>query len=293
MKTRSTARTPFASGTVAAVAALSALGALGALGVAVPMPAAASTAVVWDNGTTTGSPDAYAPRPALSLSKLYLGYWVLHHGAPEDKAKVEQMIRYSDDGIAFQLDRRYPNAIDDVARQFDLPATNRRGHWGNATTSANDVARFVQAIRFDPVAEPIMRGMRDAAPIAADGFHQDYGTSRLPGAQGTKFGWSDDRRSATGTVSFGDRWSASALTYGDARANTNEALRDIRLDPPGPAPSRFPGGGPSGPSAPTIQLGPWSLPAVYVRDLLAPFLPPQVLGLIPAGLLVPVGSSSK
>lgn len=58
-----------------------ALTAAAALAAGTPGDAAASTAVVWDNGVTTGSPDLDAPRPSLSLAKLYLGYWVLYHGA--------------------------------------------------------------------------------------------------------------------------------------------------------------------------------------------------------------------
>lgn len=263
-----------------------ALTAAAALAAGTPGDAAASTAVVWDNGVTTGSPDLDAPRPSLSLAKLYLGYWVLYHGAPGDKAKVEEMIRFSNDAIASALDVRYPQAIDEIARDFHLTATKRHGRWGSTSTSAHDVARFIQEIRNDPVAAPIMAGMRTAAPVAADGYLQNYGTSRLPGAQGTKFGWSDDRYTATGTVSFGNGWSAAALTYGDAGANTAEALRDIDVtNRPGPVapPPQAPAEGP------TILLGPWRLPAISVRDLLSPYLPEEFVRLIPVDWLLPVG----
>ncbi|WP_234947950.1 hypothetical protein [Corynebacterium sp. CNCTC7651] len=257
-----------------------------------PAPAGASTAVVWENGAHNGSPDANAPRPSLSLSKLYLGYWVLRHGAPADKARVEHMIRVSDDGIATQLDARYPNAIDDVARQFGLTATARNGYWGNSVTSAYDVARFIQAVRWDPVAAPIILGMRTAAPVAADGSPQNFGTSRLPGAQGTKFGWADDPNSATGSVSFGPGWTAAALTLGGPQANTDEALRDIHVAAPG-APGSGGPGGPGEPGGPlTMQLGSSTVPALPLRDLIAqlvPGLPPQILAYIPADWLVPVG----
>lgn len=140
-----------------------------------------AVAVYHPDGSWTGSLDAHQPRAALSLSKLYLGYWVLQHGAPVDKAQVEHMIRVSPDSIAAHLDRRYPQAIDAVARQFGLTNTARRGRWGNTATSAYDAAKFVERIRRDPLAAPIIRGMRTASPIAQDGFRQDYGTSRLPG----------------------------------------------------------------------------------------------------------------
>lgn len=261
-----------------------------ALAAGTAVEAGASTAVVWDDGTTTGSPDLDAPRPSLSLAKLYLGYWVAYHGAPGDQAKVEQMIRFSDDAVASALDVRYPQAIDEIARDFGLTATVRHGRWGATTTSAHDVARFIHEIQPDPVAFPILDGMRTASPVAADGFHQDYGTSRLPGAEGTKFGWSDDRRSATGTVSFGEGyghgWTAAALTYGDAGANTAEALRDIHLDG---GPREAPDARASQSDGPTIQVGPWRLPAKSARELLAPYLPKEILRLIPADWLLPVG----
>ena len=248
-----------------------------------PAPAAAASgavasAVVRQDGSVHGSHDADAPYPALSLVKLYLGYWVLRNGAPEDAARVEHMIRVSDDRVASDLDRKYPQAIDEVARQFGLTATARRGYWGQSTTSASDVARFVHSIQHDPVAAPIIRGMRTVAPVAADGFPQHFGTALLPGAQGSKFGWSDDRVSATASVSFGDGWTAAAMTYGDTRANTAEALGDINL--PDSAPGAL---------GLSIQLGPWRVPAVTLRSLLAPYLPAEMVRLIPAHILVPVG----
>ena len=40
---------------------------------------------------------------------------------------------------------------------------------------------------------------------------------------------------------------------------------------------------------PTILLGPWRLPAISVRDLLAPYLPEEFVRLIPVDWLLPVG----
>lgn len=231
-----------------------------------------SLALVHHGGSTEVSFNGYEGRPALSLSKLYLGYWVLYHGAPHHKAMVEQMIRYSDDNIATMLDRAYPQAIDAIAHDFGLRATRRNGHWGNASTSAADAARFVNAIRTDPVAAPIMRGMEHAAPVAADGFPQNYGTSRLPGVQGTKFGWSDDRRSATGTVSYGPGFAVSVLTYGDAAANTADALYGIL---PTPEPVHVAVAMPAGPAV-----------AVRVVDLLPPQVPQALRVLIPRNWVV-------
>lgn len=235
-----------------------------------------AVAVYHPNGSWTGSPDAHQARPALSLSKLYLGYWVLRHGHPGDKAQVEHMIRVSSDGVAAQLDRKYPHAIDAVARDFGLQNTARRGRWGNTATSAYDVAKFVSMIRNDPVAFPIIQGMRTAAPFAQDGFPQDYGTSRLPGAEGTKFGWSDDRSSYTATVSFGPGWTAAAMTVGDKGANTHDAL--ALIDP------NLPWGAPS-----TSSVGPYSVPLRPLREVLPPQVPYQIRDAVPPHILVPAG----
>lgn len=235
-----------------------------------------AVAVYHPNGAWTGSPDAHQQRRALSLSKLYLGYWVLRYGAPHEKAQVERMIAVSSDSIAGTLDRAHPQAIDAVARQFGLANTYRNGRWGATRTSAYDVAKFVSMIKSDPVAQPIIRGMRYAAPVAQDGFRQDYGTSRLPGAEGTKYGWAGDRRSATATVSFGPGWVAAALTYGDAAANTHDALRWIGPEV-GPVMS---------------SAGPFRAPAAPLRDVLPPQIPPHIKDMVPRDIVVPTGPIS-
>lgn len=75
------------------------------------VPGRTQVAIQYTDGTRAGTANAHESRPALSLSKLYLGYWVLKYGAPEDKAQVFEMIRVSHDGIASNLDARYPQAI--------------------------------------------------------------------------------------------------------------------------------------------------------------------------------------
>ncbi|MEK0371699.1 hypothetical protein [Corynebacterium mastitidis] len=182
-------------------------------------------------GPTIATANASESRPALSLSKLYLGYWVLAHGSPEDAARVENMIRYSEDHTASALDARYRQAIPEVIAQFGLGDTHYNGFWGNTTTSTNDVAAFLEATRNDPVAQSLFEGMRTAAPFAADGYAQDYGTARLPGVLGTKFGWADDR-SAHATASFGPGFSIAANTYGPPEQLTRDVQGAVVPDSP-------------------------------------------------------------
>ncbi|WKD56652.1 hypothetical protein CAPI_00325 [Corynebacterium capitovis DSM 44611] len=188
-------------------------------------------AVYHPDGTWTGSSAAKEERAALSLAKLYLGYYVLNHGTDEEKNLVEYMITYSDDGYAEILDETYPEAIDSVAADFDLEDTYRNESWGRSVTSAYDVAKFVASILSDSSARPLIDGMRNQSETASDGFHQVFGTALLKNAEGTKTGWSNDEESETGSVSFGssgmETWVAAALTNGDAAANTADALRGI------------------------------------------------------------------
>ena len=94
------------------------------------VPARTQITVRHDSGATVSTANAHESRPALSLSKLYLGYWVLKYGAPADKARVEHMIRVSDDNVATDLDRRYPQAIPSTIHEFGLRETHYTGYWG-------------------------------------------------------------------------------------------------------------------------------------------------------------------
>lgn len=186
-------------------------------------------AVVYDDGTEVDSANAHQPREAMSLAKLYLGHWVLHHGAPEDQALVENMIRFSDDGVATTLDRKYPQAIPETISAFGLGETSYNGYWGDTTTSVSDVARFLQAIRNDAASQPIINGMSTASPIAGEGYVQNYGTSQIKGVQGTKYGWSDDR-SVNGTASIGPGYTIAIITFGTAADATSDALGAVTDD---------------------------------------------------------------
>lgn len=181
-------------------------------------------AVVHPDGRISISPQAEEARPALSLAKLYLGYWVLYHGTKQEKAQVKEMVAKSDDGIAGRLDAKYPHAIDEIADDFDLKTTRRGSHWGNTQTSARDMATFIAEIIWDPTAKPMFQGMEAQSAVAADGFIQGFGTARLGDVKGSKMGWSDDRSGATGSVSYGkvgqDTFAVAALTLGSAYQNT-------------------------------------------------------------------------
>lgn len=188
-------------------------------------------AVVHPDGRVSISPAAEEQRPALSLAKLYLGYYVLYNGTGKEKSEVKQMIINSDDVIASQLDRKYPEAIDTIAKDFDLEQTTRSGYWGKSLTSARDVATFVAAIVWDPVAKPLFDGMAQQEEVAADGFIQGYGTARLGKVKGSKMGWADDRKTATASVSWGEigseTWAVAALTTGSAYHNTVDTRMGI------------------------------------------------------------------
>ncbi|MHA2787769.1 hypothetical protein ACXZ66_01260 [Corynebacterium sp. S7] len=180
--------------------------------------------LVHSDGTVEASENAEESRPSLSLSKLYLGYWVIYNGSDEHKDQVEEMLRLSNDDMASEMDAAYPEAIDEVAEDFGLENTYRNGYWGVTRTSALDVATFIAEIRWDPRAKPIFEAMSDSAQYAHDGFAQDYGTSQLPGVKGTKFGWSNDHET-TATVSFGKEWTAASMTFGDTSAITKDTLK--------------------------------------------------------------------
>ena len=188
-------------------------------------------AVVHPDGRISMSANAEEPRPALSLAKLYLAYYVLYNGTAEEKSQIPEMVATSSDLIASQLDRKYPEAIEQIAEDFDLKATVRSGYWGQTQTSARDVATFISSIVWDPKAKPLFAGMKDQSAVAADGFIQGFGTARMDNVKGSKMGWTDDRASATGSVSWGEigdeTWAVAALTYGTAYENTVDVRHGI------------------------------------------------------------------
>ncbi|MDO4910713.1 MAG: hypothetical protein Q3972_03095 [Corynebacterium sp.] len=227
------------------------------LGLAAPaaaqVPARTIFYMAYDDGTVVSYGNPAERIPTQSQSKLLLGYYVLTHGTEAEKTQVEPMIAVSSDYWAGVFDRRYPQAIDTVAREWGLTGTSRGRSWGWATTTALDMARMMQIIRQDPLAAPLRWGMEHAAAVAADGYPQDYGTATIPGVRGTKFGWSDEGDTNI-TASYGDGWVAVANTYGTApeqTADVQAALPAVLGEAAPETAENF-----------TISLGRFEIPAV-------------------------------
>lgn len=246
------------------------------------VPPRTSVSVIDAGGALISSPAGSQPRSSLSLSKLYLGYWVLRNGDIADKGMVNEMIRSSHDGIATTLDRKYPHAINAIIGEFRLRDSSYRGFWGTTLTSTNDVARFVHAIRFDPIALPLIDGMTRPAPVAADGYPQNFGTATLPGVMGTKFGWAD-ARNAHASVSFGAGFVVAAHTKGSAADHTADVQASVTVGPQLPV------------ATPPVMmpLVPGSSPEIPMLNgsqIKAEFgcaAPPEVMNLIPNEIHVP------
>ncbi|WP_448619356.1 serine hydrolase [Geodermatophilus sp. URMC 65] len=153
---------------------------------------------------TAGNELADRPFPTASLVKLFLAADVLHRArtggvalTPADRAELEVMIRSSNDPAASDLWVRFggAQAVRDVAVRYGLTDTappRRWGQWGETTTTAADLARFLTrlpVIAHPDDAEALLGWMRTATPIASDGFDQEFGVfGTLPGAA-VKQGW--------------------------------------------------------------------------------------------------------
>jgi hypothetical protein len=153
---------------------------------------------------TAGNELADRPFPTASLVKLFLAADVLHRArtggvalTPADRAELELMIRSSNDPAASDVWVRFggAQAVRDVAVRYGLTDTappRRWGQWGETTTTAADLARFLTrlpVIAHPDDAEALLGWMRTATPIASDGFDQEFGVfGTLPGAA-VKQGW--------------------------------------------------------------------------------------------------------
>lgn len=173
------------------------------------------TLINLETGEVTGTATQRFARPALSLVKLYLAYYVIAHGDVEDHYAAAAMVSDSNDRTAQNLAEKYPDAIEQVAEEFDLFSTRAGERWGASRTSTYDVATFIAALRSESPSHPVLVAMALADPVAADGYKQDFGTAVLPGEIGTKWAWSD-AQDLHSTVSFGENWVAAAAVSGDA-----------------------------------------------------------------------------
>lgn len=178
-------------------------------------------------GIGWGTANENEPRSALSMSKLYLADYALRHGdgSAEDRLNAERMIRYSDDAAADAVEAKYPQAITAIAAEYGLEETRPgTGGWGTSTTSTADIADFLTAKQTTDPTSPILGWMATAAPTAADGTRQDWGTSELPGVQGSKWGWSDMAPPEVASASFGPGFSVAAHTRGGPADQTTDVL---------------------------------------------------------------------
>ncbi len=158
----------------------------------------------WMPAPTLSGPAAERPFPTASLVKLFVAADLLHRAragalvldAP-DLGRLGAMMRSSDDAAASALWVRHGGGrmVSDVAARFGLTGTAppaRPGQWGQAVTTARDVAVFLA--RLPVLAHPddaavLFWWMAEATPVAADGYDQRFGLLALPGGVAAKQGW--------------------------------------------------------------------------------------------------------
>ncbi|MFD3702762.1 hypothetical protein ACFWUP_06405 [Nocardia sp. NPDC058658] len=117
--------------------------------------------------------------------------------------------------------------------EYGLGDTHAGAHWGYTTTSVADLVEFIAAEQHTDPTSPILDWMAGAGAVADDGTEQNWGTARLPGVQGTKWGWSDrGTPAAVASVSFGPGFVVAAITYGTPEpqtADVTEAITPLML----------------------------------------------------------------
>jgi CubicO group peptidase (beta-lactamase class C family) len=176
-----------------------------AAGTELPVRAVEARAVRVARRSADNGQVAQRPFPAASMVKLFLAEDVLHRArtgaltlTPADLLLLAEMIRRSDDPAASAVWVRFDGAraVRDVAARYDLVGTEpplRPGWWGEAMTTARDLARFLSllpTLAHPEDAATLTDWMRGATPIAADGFDQRFGLfGVLPGEPAVKQGW--------------------------------------------------------------------------------------------------------
>ncbi|WP_280399005.1 hypothetical protein [Nocardia carnea] len=195
------------------------------------VPDRSAVSVRGPNGLRWGTANEYETRSALSMAKLYLADYALSHGdgSAADRADAERMVRVSDDAAAETIAAKYPQAIGAVAAEYGLRQTTPGGGWNSSTTSTADLADFLAAKQARDPGSPILAWMATAPPTAADGTPQNWGTARIPGVQGSKWGWSDVPPPEVASASFGPGFTIAAHTRGspdDQTADVAQALAE-------------------------------------------------------------------
>lgn len=172
------------------------------------------------DGFHAGTATERFARPALSLGKLYIADYVMRNGTDTEVYQAVEMIRSSDNEMANELYAEYPESIAETADRYGLLSTRSHERWGYSVTSTYDVVTFIAALMEEDRTHPILVAMAASEDVAADGYEQDFGTAVLPGALGTKWGWSDDRQLHS-SVTFGADWVAAAAVTGAAEDLTS------------------------------------------------------------------------
>ncbi len=196
-----------------AAAALAGFGPVGSLVAAVrpaqsaEPPGTTADAVARGSVGSWSTGDVDRPVPTASLVKLYLAEGILAAARTAgtdlpagDLARIDAALTTSDDPAASQLWVTYdgPTVLADVVARYDLQGTTAPapdpGAWGQALTTAADLARFLTAlpdVAHPDDAELLLGSLRQATPVGADGFDQAFGLLG-PGPSGevaAKQGW--------------------------------------------------------------------------------------------------------
>ncbi|MDY3126837.1 MAG: hypothetical protein SOW59_01715 [Corynebacterium sp.] len=191
-----------------------------------------------NDGMHMGTSNERMSRAALSLSKLFIAYYVLEYGSTEEAFAALEMLTDSNDATAERLFAKYPESIDAVAKEFDLISTSSNGYWGQSVTSSYDVATFIAQLIEKSPEHPILVSMSFATEKAQDGYNQNFGTARLSNVLGTKWGWSNDR-DVHSSVSFGANFVVAASVNGTAEELTKFVRNQVTADNLRAATTRF------------------------------------------------------
>ncbi|MDY6049859.1 MAG: hypothetical protein SPI77_04785 [Corynebacterium sp.] len=211
-----------ASGGTIPVAAASPVVKIGPDGEIHPQVRTAMAFTYSPTGWHTGSANEHDPMAAVSLVKLYIADYVLEKGTAKDKQMAVEMLQTSNDMYADYLHALYPEAIRTTLAKYHLEDSIDTGYWGTMMTSAYDIVSYLEQAKKKN--SPVIAAMKGVKPVAADGYKQNYGTSRLPQVTGSKFGWANLRNFYNASASIGEDFSVVAFTIGSAADNTEDVL---------------------------------------------------------------------